>query len=137
MIDYLRKYILSALLHVYIRSSGVRFYKSSDIPSSALCGVLRIQMVFNYEISFHFHRSNIKYLIYHNRRLVERDSLIYTIDAIYPPEAPERLKKYSSVRLFVKNDGILFHDLDIVAEVLLSTYLKFVEMTLVSQSTPS
>lgn len=138
MIDYIKDSIRSCILGLYIYFFGVRFYRHPNtsesvegrvrgIPNDPDIASLMVRVVAGYTITFKFSKEAIEYLLRRRGKTAMETSMVYSISAHYTESAPEKLKKFSTVRLCVPDHTLLRSSEEMICKTLMETYLGYIE----------
>lgn len=121
MLSKLKGLIFSLYIHVV----GARFYSSETLPVKEPIRTLEVKTLHGYEISFSFYKESVSFTQYFFRQLKKRRLTIYAIRANFDHNAPEAVKKFNSVRIFVRDSVLFLSDESQIVMALLNVYLDY------------
>lgn len=115
----------SLLVSLYIHVAGVRFYSTETLPVKKDIRKFVVKTLHGYEITFTFYKEKLNYTQYVFRTLKRRDCTIYAVTAHFDRKAPERVRRYNSVRIFVRDSLLFLSDESAIIMTLLNVYLDY------------
>lgn len=121
MLSQIRRFLVSFYIHV----AGARFYSSEALPVSQPIRTLEVKTLHGYDISFSFYKENISFTQYFFRRLKKRNCTIYAVRACFDENAPESVKRFNSVKIFVRDSLLFITDESSIVMALLDVYLDY------------
>ena len=125
----------SVFTFLYIYFVGIRFYDSTITPTTENTDKIIIKTFSGYDITFYFFKEKVNYIHYYLGRNKKAEATIYVITADFGEKAPESIKRYNSVRLWVNDSSIFVSDPKTVNRLLLNAYLDFISNELVKDAT--
>jgi hypothetical protein len=111
--------------YLYIHIAGVRFYSTESFPVEKDIRQFIVRTLHGYEIKFTFYREKLNFTKYVFKRLKKCESTIYVISAQFDERAPEVVRRYNSVRIFVRPSFTCFLSETTIIKVLLNVYLDY------------
>lgn len=120
------RYVKHMLIFLYIQITGVRFYTTIFQPETSDIRKLVVRTIYGYDIGFRFYKEEIKFTKYAFRRLRQYNNTVYVICATYDDSAPEAIKKYAGVKVYINAPYLLFCDEAAITQVLLEAYIDLI-----------
>lgn len=121
MLSRLRRLLVSFYIHV----AGARFYSSESLPVTRPIRTLEVKTLHGYDISFSFYKESVSFTQYFFRHLKKRNCTIYAVRACFDENAPESVKKFNSVKIFVRDSLLFITDESSIVMALLDVYLDY------------
>lgn len=115
----------SILVSIYIHLAGVRFYSTETLPVKQDIRKFVVKTLHGYEITFTFYKEKLNFTQYVFRSLRKRNCTIYAVTAHFDKLAPESVRRYNSVRIFVRDSLLFLSDEDSIIMTLLNVYLDY------------
>jgi hypothetical protein len=126
------------LVRIYIHLSGVRFYSSKTLPIKEEFRRFIVKTMHGYEITFTFYKEKRNFIQYYFKNLKTRSCVVYVVSATFDDAAPELVRRYNNMRIFVDDSSFFLSDENAIVMVLLHVYLDYLlhEMrTCINQNT--
>lgn len=113
------------LISVYVHLAGVRFYSSDTIPVKQEFRKFIVKTLHGYEITFTFYKEKREFVQYFFGNLKRQYCTIYVVCAVFDDKAPESIKQYNNMRIFVNDSSLLIFDENVIVQTLLHVYLDY------------
>ena len=104
---------------------GVRFYYSESLLVEKDIKTFDVTTQHGYKILFKFYKLKSHYAQYFFHHLVKKDCVIYAVNANFEEGAPPVVRRYNTVRIFMRDPWEFVFDDDVVVNVLLNVYLDY------------
>ena len=121
MLSKFKKY----LINLYIHLAGVRFYSSDTIPIKREFRKFIVKTLHGYEINFTFYKEKRNFIKYFFKKMRRYQCTIFVVAAVFDDKAPESVRKYNNMRIFVNDSSFFLSDENIVVQTLLKVYLDY------------
>lgn len=113
------------LVNLYIRLAGVRFYSCELEPTEKPFRKFIVKTLHGYEITFTFHKEKRHFIKYLFRNIKKCDCTIYAVTAHFDELAPETVRSYNSMRIFVNDSAFFLSNENTIVQTLLRVYLDY------------
>lgn len=113
------------IVNLYIHLAGVRFYSCQLEPVEKPFRKFIVKTLHGYEIMFSFHKEKRHFIKYFFKSLKKRDCTIYAVTAKFDDVAPETVRAYNSMRIFVNDSTFFLSNEDAIVQTLLKVYLDY------------
>lgn len=121
MLSKLRQF----LINIYIHLAGVRFYSSDTIPIKEEFRKFIVKTLHGYQITFTFYKEKRNFIQYYFKSLKKRSCIVYVVSATFDEEAPESVKTYNNMRIFVNDSSCFLSNENEIVKILLHVYLDY------------
>lgn len=121
----MRSKLIKFFLNIYIHLSGVRFYSSESLPIKDEFRKFIVKTLHGYEITFTFYKEKRTFIQYCFKKMKKRSCMIYVVSSAFDDNAPELIKRYNNMRIFVDNSSFLLFDENAIVMTLLDVYLDY------------
>jgi hypothetical protein len=122
MSEFVKKWFAKLIVHI----AGIRFYSTEFIPIKKDIQQFVVKTLHGYEIRFSFFREDMDFLQYIFGKIRKRKAIVYIVTANFEDRAPEEIKQYNTVRIFVNNRALALIGEYAITHSLLNVYLDFI-----------
>lgn len=121
MLSKLRNFLVNFYIHI----SGVRFYSSDTLPIKEEFRKFIVKTLHGYQITFTFYKERRTFIQYCFKNLKKRACTVFVVAAVFDDEAPESVRQYNNMRIFVNDSSFFLSDENAIVMALLHVYLDY------------
>ena len=126
--------MLYFLVRVYLYFRGIRFYKTADIPTSAVFLKTVVKTVEGRQIVFNFYKESFEDFVHRHGRCCKKVFSGIVVEAKLDESLPTRLYKFNNMKIFFKEiDGSFIGERNASA-IVLNAFLDFIICELAEKS---
>lgn len=118
--------MLKVLVRMYLYIRGIRFYKTGDIPQSAVFLKTEIKTVEGRQIVFNFYKESFEDYVHRFGKCYKKVFSGVVVEAKMDESLPPNLYKFNNMRIFFKEiDGGLIGE-RAASAIVLNAFLDFI-----------